>query len=119
MPVSDDSVQQFGGPNGGGAVETSSPNQSPLTNGKRTEMVPGFPGNDVPALPQQRSPAITGARTAPRTHEQPGLLCIAAAAAMRNVFSSVRQKNIAVGVAVCGFAAAMASIPFVVRKRMT
>ncbi|CAN0100771.1 unnamed protein product [Scytosiphon promiscuus] len=38
---------------------------------------------------------------------------------MRNLFSTVRQRNLALGVAICGFAAATASIPFVIRKRMT
>ncbi|CAN0099392.1 unnamed protein product [Ascophyllum nodosum] len=33
--------------------------------------------------------------------------------------ASLRKRNTIVGIAVCGFAAAMASIPFIVRKRMT
>lgn len=40
-------------------------------------------------------------------------------AEMRTLFTTVRQKNLAVGIAVCGVAAASASIPFAIRKRMT
>lgn len=76
-----------------------------------------FPHSALRTRPRNDYPTHFRTRTWCRGHRHPGLLSIAVA--MRNVFSSVRQRNIAVGVAVCGFAAAMASIPFVVRKRMT